>query len=40
MARIFLKNPTSPDDVEETNYDPYMGSNYYDYDPTDLGWDI
>lgn len=28
------------DNVDETNYDPYMGSNYYDYDPADLGWDI
>ncbi len=35
-----FEEPDIPDDVDETNYDPYMGSNYYDYDPTDLGWDI
>ena len=29
-----------PDDVDETNYNPYMGCDDYDYDPTDLGWDI
>ena len=27
-----------PDDVDETNYNPYMGSD--DYDPADIGWDV
>lgn len=29
-----------PDDVDETNYNPYMGCDDYDYDPAYLGWDI
>ena len=28
------------DDVDETNYNPYMGCDDYDYDPADIGWDI
>lgn len=27
-----------PDDADETNYDPYMGCNYYEYDPIDREW--
>lgn len=26
-----------PDDVDESNYDPYMGCNYYECDPIE-GW--
>lgn len=29
-----------PDDVDESNYNPYMGCDDYDYDPADIGWDI
>ena len=29
-----------PDDVDESNYNPYMGCNDYDYDSADIGWDI
>jgi hypothetical protein len=29
-----------PDDVNESNYNPYMGCDDYDYDPADIGWDI
>ena len=27
-----------PDDIDESNYNPYMGCD--DYDPADLGWNI
>ena len=29
-----------PDDIDESNYNPYMGCNDYDYDPAYIGWDI
>lgn len=32
------EEPDIPDNVDETNYNPYMGCD--DYDPADLGWDI
>ena len=31
-------NQDIPDDVDETNYNPFMGCD--DYDPADIGWDI
>ena len=34
------ENYEIPDDVDETNYNPYTGCDDYDYDPVDLGWDI
>ena len=27
-----------PDDVDESNYDPYMGCDYYECDSIDEGW--
>ena len=27
-----------PDDVDETNYNPYMGCDEYEYEPFDEGW--
>ena len=33
-------NQDISDDVDETNYNPYMGCDDYDYDPAYIGWDI
>ena len=32
--------PDIPDDVDESNYNPYMGCDDYDYNPADIGWDV
>jgi len=34
------ENYEIPDDVDESNYNPYMGCDDYDYDPAYIGWDI
>lgn len=32
------KEPDFPDDVDETNYDPYMGCDFFDTCNCDEGW--
>ena len=32
-----FEEPDIPDDVDESNYDPYMGCDYYECDPIE-GW--